>query len=78
MPCSAMVFPWRKSKNTSIVVEGGIKNVIQETEEGKQFSLSTQEALHQALEYLGGLFVESVPLGYTQTGRRKQAKKRPI
>lgn len=52
--------------------------MVQEKKKGEQFSLSAQEALHQAPEYLGGLSMEGVPLGYTQTGHRKQAKKRPI
>lgn len=52
--------------------------MVQEKKKGEQFPLSAQEALHQALKYLGELSMEIVPLGYTQTGRRKQAKKRPI
>lgn len=52
--------------------------MVQETEEGKQFPLSAQEALHQALEYLGELSMEIVPLGYTRTGHLERTKKRPI
>lgn len=52
--------------------------MVQKKKKGELFSLSAQEASHQALEYLGELPMESFPLGYTQTGRRKQAKKRPI
>lgn len=52
--------------------------MVQEKKEGEQFPLSAQEAIHQAPEYLGELPMESVPLGYTQTGHLEQAKKRPI
>lgn len=52
--------------------------MVQKKKKDEQFSLSAQEALHQALKYLGGLSMEIVPLGYTQTGHLEKAKKRPI
>lgn len=75
MLCSETESPWRKLKNISTVDKGEIKNVVQETEEGKQFSLSAQEALHQAPEYLGGLSMEGVPLGCTLLAQKNRPEK---
>lgn len=73
-----MAFPWRKLKNISTAGKGGHRYVHEKATAGNPFPLYAQEALHQASAQVGELSMEAVPLGYTQTGRLKSAKNRPI
>lgn len=77
MSCSGTAFPLKKSRSTFTVAEGECY-AMQKKSERKIFPLYAQEALHQAPAQMGKLFMEAVPLGYTQTGRLKSAKNCPI